>query len=214
MTTILDKNSSFIHFTSHPEVVLSTLSGALLGNAHCSFILHNVRISFMQETKNIEYLMSIWKTLSEYGYCTDIRPKIKIRPSSKGIIRYFSRFHTYTSPTLNFLYYEWYRNGSSDIKRVPLDILKYLSPLALACWAQENGDKIGSGFKFNIKTYPKEDVELLKQALYKRYGILTSIHKGGCDFQFLLNINVESMPIFIKIVKPYFVKSMYYKLGL
>jgi hypothetical protein len=43
---------------------------------------------------------------------------------------------------------------------------------------------------------------------------LTSIHKGGCDFQFLLNINVESMPIFIKIVKPYFVKSMYYKLGL
>jgi len=98
-------------------------------------------------------------------------------------VRSLYRFSTFTSPTLNYLHDEWYRNGTSDIKRVPLNIENNLTPLALACWAQDDGTKVGDAFKFCTNAFPKEDIELLAKCLLNRYNIKATVQSAGADNQ-------------------------------
>ena len=55
-----------------------------------------------------------------------------------------------------------------------------------------------------------EHLVLIKLLLLK-YNIVATIHKNASQYQ--LYIKVESMPILIDLVLPYFHKSMLYKLG-
>lgn len=196
----------------HPEEIKSLIYGTLLGDAHLEKRLHNVRLCFQLESPNMEYLMWLWDQFQKHGYCTPDRPQVKtIIGANNTVIRSF-RFNTWTSSTLNYLHQEWYRGG--DKIRVPLNIEEHLTPLAIACWAMDDGCKVNKGFKFSTYTFLKEDVELLSQALYNRYRIETIIHSAGAPNQWILYVLVRSMPVFVEVVRPYFVESMYYKLGL
>lgn len=196
----------------HPIQILHVIYGTLLGDSHLEKSIDNVRISFQQESSNMEYLIWLWNHFNQYGYCSPVKPTIQTRIGNKGRTRYICRFHTWTYSSFNFLYDEWYRGGSE--KRVPLNIEEYLSPLALACWIMDDGAKIGNGFKFCTNSFLKEDIEILAKALLNKYGIQTAIHSAGVPNQWVLYVKLESMPILRKTVKNFMVESMNYKLGL
>lgn len=196
----------------HPIQILSVIYGTLLGDSHLEKRIDYVRISFQQENSNMEYLMWLWNHFKDYGYCSSVKPTLRIRIGKNGKIRRVCRFHTWTYSSLNFLLDEWYRGESK--KRVPLNIEEYLTPLALACWAMDDGAKVGKGFKFSTNSFLKEDIEILSKALLNKYGIITTIQSAGVPDQWVLYIVVSSMPIFREIVKNYMVPSMYYKLGI
>lgn len=194
----------------HPEHIIAIIYGTLLGDSYCEKRFENVRISFQQENSNVEYLIWLWSTLSNSLYCTPQRPKLLKKIKKDGVPQWHYRLHTWTFSSFNYLYDDWYRGG--DIKRVPIDIEKYLSPLALACWAMDDGIKVGKGFKFCTIKFLKEDIQILSDALKNRYQIDSTIQSAGVEKKWNLNIEVQSMPALRKIILPYMVGSMQYKL--
>ena len=60
----------------------------------------------------------------------------------------------------------------------------------------------------------KEDLERIQCILHNKYEINTSIHSAGVFNQYTLYIKTDSMERLINLVKPYVVRSMYYKLGI
>ncbi len=196
----------------HPSHIISIIYGTLLGDSYLEKRINNIRISFEQENNNMEYLMWLWNTLSKSGYCTTVKPKILIKLGSGGKIRRYYKLNTFTYSSLNFLYDEWYRDGIK--KRVPLNIEKYLTPLALACWIMDDGTRVGNTLKFCTNEFLKEDILILSNSLKSRYDLNTTIQSAGVENQWVLYVKTESMSKLVEVVKPYIVKSMSYKLGL
>jgi ubiquinol-cytochrome c reductase cytochrome b subunit len=196
----------------HIDKVISIIYGTLLGDSHLEKRVQNVRISFQQENSNVEYLFWLWKTLSLYGYCSNNEPKKLTRLGKGGKIRYYYKFHTWTYSSLNYLYDEWYQGGL--YKRVPKNIEKNLTPLALACWIMDDGSKCNNALKLSTNAFLFEDIKILSEALLSRYDIKSAIHKSGVENQWVLYVRVESMPKLREIVKDHMVESMNYKLGI
>ena len=115
----------------HNKDILSIFYGSLLGDSHAEKREqgYGTRISFSQESNRKDYLLWLHSTISELGYCNPTIPKLQSRIGISGKIRYTIRFHTFTYSSLNTIHDKWYKNG---IKRVPHDIEKYLTPLAIA----------------------------------------------------------------------------------
>lgn len=68
------------------------------------------------------------------------------------------------------------------------------------------------GVRIATDCYKKEEVELLRSALYTKFNLNSSLHKNKDNY--LLYIKQESMPLLKELVLPYMVPSMHYKLGL
>lgn len=211
LNTVLTRLQAKHRIGPHSQEALSVLYGTLLGDAHLEQRVDNVRISFQQENSNVEYLMWLWSTLRDLGYCSEDMPKLHVRTAKNGKVRRYYKLHTWTYSSLNFMMDEWYRGGI--IKRVPLKIEEYLTPLALACWAMDDGARVGSGFKFCTNGFLLEDVQILLDGLRNRYGLTSTIQSAGAKDQYYLYIWAQSMSDFRAIVKPHMVQSMWYKIG-
>jgi hypothetical protein len=99
------------------------------------------------------------------------------------------------------------------IKIVPLNIEEYLTPLALAIWFMDDGSRLGRGARIATNCFTLEEVNFLCNVLYRKYNIIATPHKCGKDKGHIIYIHVNSMKLFIKIVKPFLLPSLYYKLG-
>lgn len=197
----------------HNIDILAILCGTLLGDSHIEKRGDNVRFSFQQENNNVEYLFWLWNRLSEAKYCTRIKPKLRKRIGKGGKIRFYYRFNTYTFPSLNYIYYDFYKNHSS-FKRVPDNIYDYLTPLALACWIMDDGIRVGAGIKISTNNFVKEDVILLINVLFFKWGIKSSIQKCGKLNQWVIYISKLSVPLVQNLIKDFIVPSMLYKIHL
>jgi len=85
--------------------------------------------------------------VAKLGYCNPVVPEIQTRLATNGVLLYVIRFQTYTYTSLNIIYHEWYVNG---VKQVPQNIAEYLTPLALAIWIIDDGERIRYGLKLLI----------------------------------------------------------------
>lgn len=119
------------------------------------------------------------------------------------------RFKTYTYSSLNWIYESWYKDG---VKHVPSNISTYLTPLALAIWIIDDGRRVGKGLKFRTNSFTYSDCQLLRNVLFSRYSLRTSVQSAGVNNQYVIYVFVESMPLLKEIVKPYMVSRMLYKL--
>jgi hypothetical protein len=195
----------------HNINILSIFYGTLLGDSHLEKRYLNVRISFQQENKNIEYLHWLWKILADAGYCSPKKPLLRKKMGSGDRLRFYSRFSTYTFSSLNYLYDEFYKDNSL-VKRVPDNIHDNLTPLALACWIMDHGRRVGQGIKLSIQGFREDDVILLKNALYLNWGIGSNLQKTGKINQWIIYIPKSEVSKVQLIVEPFIVKSMLYKI--
>lgn len=195
----------------HNIDIISIFFGSLLGNGQGEKKLLGVgtRFSFYQEAFHVNYLMFLHKLISELGYCNSKLPLITTRLGRKGQIRKVARFTTWTYTSFNWIYDLWYDN---KIKHVPKCIDQYLTPLALAIWIMDDGAKIGKGLKFSTNSFSYNDCFILIKALNKNFNIKASIQSAGKKDQYLIYIWKESMTDLIKIVSPYIIPEMKYKL--
>ena len=108
------------------------------------------------------------------------------------------------------LYKLFYNNNKKKV--IPENIADFLTPLALAIWIQDDGTRHSSGVRIATNCFTKEEVELLVKALEIKFNLKSSIHKNGINHQ--LYIKKESMVLLRKLILPYFISNMYYKLGL
>jgi hypothetical protein len=77
----------------------------------------------------------------------------------------------------------------------------------------DDGSKANLTLKIATNSFTYKELEFLSAILLKKFNILTSIHKGGKNKGYILYIKKESKKTFINLIKPYMVKSMYYKLN-
>jgi len=80
----------------HHIDVLSVIFGSLLGDAHAEKRSMGIgtRISFFQEASHVEYLYSLHKFFSNFGYCNTKVPVVSRRLGTKGKVRKIVRFST------------------------------------------------------------------------------------------------------------------------
>ena len=91
---LFKRSKSIKRYGPHNIDIISIIFGTLLGDSHAErrsykvkkgVILGNTRISFQQENSNMEYLIWLWNYLSERGYATPIKPKVKTRICKNGV---------------------------------------------------------------------------------------------------------------------------------
>lgn len=196
---------------AHNNEVLSIIFGTLLGYGHAEKRLSGIgtRISFFQEASHVEYIFFLHSFLSERGYCNPNFPVIKKRLGVKGKVRKIVIFSTLTYTSLNWIHDLWYVN---NIKQVPECIGNYLTPLALAIWIMDDGSKSGKGLKFSTNSFSYNDCLILVKALNDNFNLKATIQSAGSKDQYIIYIWKESMNDLIKIVSPYIIPEMKYKL--
>ena len=200
----------------HDFEVLSILIGSLLVDAYAERHGNGTRFCFQQEKLNSSYLIWFHEFLSERGYCNKTVPKLTTRIGKGGKIRYLSRFKSYTYSSFNWIhniFYTFDKQKNKYIKILPKDIDLYLTPLALAVWFMVEGSKIGKSARIATNNFTYQEIEKLCKILEIKYNLKTSIHVAGKSKGYILYIHKSSMPTFSKIVKPYMLSSLYYKLG-
>lgn len=148
--------------------------------------------------------------VAKLGYCNATIPKVQTRLGIKGSLRYILRFHTYTYTSLNSLHDDWYNNG---IKRVPVNIAEFLTPLALAVLIMDDGTRIRSGLKLCTNSFTYEDCKRLSSILFDKYQLKVTVQSAGVPNQYNIYIKTNSMSLLRNMVRPYMVSSMLYKLG-
>ena len=144
-------------------------------------------------------------------YCKKLpRVYFSIRAGTKvGGIQVITRSYPIMSE-LSSVFYT--RVNEHRVKSISIELFSYLDPIVLAYWAMDDGAAITkfSGFYLHTKGFTFNEVYLLAGILHYRFGLVCTVqnHTGRP----VLNITSKSMPLFIKLVKPYFVPSIMYKL--
>lgn len=202
----------------HNSDTISLIVGSVLGDTHLEKrkIGKGTRIIFEQSNKNVEYLMWFHSYLSSRGYCNEKKPKLHKRIKKDGIFFYY-RINSYTFSSFNWIHDMFYKAsldaGNKFIKIMPKNIDEYLTPFAMAVWFMDDGSKLGKGVKIATNNFTYEEIIFICEVLYKKYNLIVKPHITGKNKGYIIYIKSNSMPIFSKLVKPYMIPSMYYKLG-
>jgi len=148
-----------------------------------------------------------------YGEFRDwIRTPPKERTKSsfgKPIVSY--GFATYSSGALRFYAQQFYQERK---KVIPKFIGKILDPQAIAIWFMDDGSwKSDKHRTYIIHTlgYSRVELELVQKVFAKKFGITVGIHSQYNGLR--LCIAAESAGTFKKLIEPYVIPSMKYKLG-
>lgn len=119
-------------------------------------------------------------------------------------------------------YYEYYNmrvNSSEELdsfremfyvdnkKIISEEVLKYYTPLAIAIHFMDDGYKVKSSYGIATNGFDKESVKKLRLFFLEKYDIETSYtHDGRLYIRYCSTKNFE------KLIKPYLIPSMQYKL--
>jgi len=131
-------------------------------------------------------------------------------------------FATRRRPIYRILRKKMYKNG---VKTISMSILKWLTPLGIAIWFMDDGstsykfsnaysDKNGRKIKAvetTINTYlSKEQNEIIINYFKERWGIKMGLNKSRGKYR--IRMGTKEARKFVKIIEPYIVPSMKYKI--
>ena len=182
------------------------LTGTLLGDGFLENRNTKVRLAIKHSTKQFDYLTWKHKALKLYepGKITKVLD-----------CQYpFAKFVTKTSSRLNKWHEMFYENGK---KCVPENINILLSsPMSLAVWFMDDGtiDKRQGSILFETQSFTKDEIQKLVDCLDCNFNLKSTIHKSGKGRGLRIYLPVKEVKEFSKIVEPYVIKQMRYKLSL
>lgn len=207
---ILPNFNAHTRIGPHNEDVISALVGSLLGDCYGERLRNgSVRFRFRQQKKHQEYIFWLYDFFNKRGYCSNNLP-VLFKQKYGNKIHEAYRFSTYNFTSLMWLYKLFYTNSKKKV--VPSNIADLLTPLGLAIWISDDGTWKESGVRIATNCFTKEEVKLLTLALETKFNLKSTLHKNEGNYQ--LYIKKESISSLKKLILPYIVPSMLYKLGL
>lgn len=215
LDSYIKKLSSKKRIGPHDEDTISIIIGSTLGDTHLEKRKRGIgtRIIFEQASKNVKYLFWFHDYFSSRGYCSSSEPGKKKRVTTEGKIFYQYRVNSYTFHSFNWIHEMFYKLVDNKyVKIVPLNIEKYLSPLALAIWFMDDGSKVKKGVRIATYCFTFEEVEFLCKVLKNKYNIIAKAQKSGKSKGYFIYLDNNSIELFFNIIKPYLVPSLEYKL--
>jgi hypothetical protein len=181
----------------------SIVVGSLLGDA---YLYPNGTLQIEHQLKHADYVL--WKYENLKGIAGR-SPAIVERYDSRTNKTYRSmRF--YTKAVLKDFRSGFYRGRK---KVIPARIGSLLNPFAMAVWFMDDGGRgarTPKGVVFNTSSYTLREQRILQSVLAEKFGLQTSVHRGGKGFQ--LYIKRQSFERFVKLVSPALIPQMQYKL--
>lgn len=195
----------------HNIDIISIIFGSLLGNAQAEKLSdkQSTRVNFFQEGIHTEYILFLHKLFSHLGYCDYKLPKITTRLGVKGKIFKQVIFSTWSYTSFNWVYDLWYKD---KIKCVPECIGSHMTSLTLAIWVMNNGARVGKILKFTNNYYTYKECLILIKTLKDNFNLKASVEITGPKDKYTIYIFKESMEDLRKIVSPYMVPEMKYKI--
>ncbi len=113
-------------------------------------------------------------------------------------------------PCFTELYSLFYVN---KVKIVPKDIYNMLTPIALAHLIMGDGSYVSNGILLCTDSYSIQDIVRLMNVLIIRYDLKCTLHKINKNQTYRIYISRNSIWKVEKLIKPFLITSMYYKLG-
>ena len=195
---------SFEVIGPHDKIIYAIIIGSLLGQSYAEKRKTITRIHFCQNSMNMEYLYYIYTKMQERGYCSDKKATFIKKIGKKNRVYFSYTFRTFSFASFNWIYALFY--NEKGIKVIPQDIEKFLYPQSLAIWIMDSANRRSTGIFISINSLSELDIERLQKALLKKFDIVTSKENQGL---FFYNNQIEKLS---KIIKPYMLSSMYYKI--
>lgn len=188
-----------VNLTFEQEQVLI---GTILGDAHLERVGKNARGEFTHSIKQERYC--IWKRDFLKDFCAELYytsqfHKVRLKNYYKVICRIL------TNPVFNSYYDLFYKDR---VKVVNKELLWRLEGLGLAVWYMDDGSRIRDTYTIATNCFSKEDMDIIQEFFLKKFNIITTIHKN----KNILYIKTCSAPTFKKLVEPYIIESMRYKI--
>lgn len=199
-------------FSISPDIQ-DIIIGISLGDLNINRQGKNARLRFKQSLVHKGYIYHLFDLFSSYSNMKELKHNEYLDKRTNKVYT-FIVFYTYSLPCFNYYHELFYVDG---VKRIPLNIEDLLSPQALAYWAMDDGFKLSSGFSLCTQSFFKEEVELLSKALKDKFDINTTIQiikpkTIRNKESYMIYIRTNSMNNFKSLVRPYFHRSMTYKL--
>ena len=196
--------------------IISIIFGTLLGDSHLEKRNpgNGSRFIFKLCNNNVEYLMWFHKFFYLRGYCNSTKPKLKHLIKKKNKVFFHYSFHTYTFGSFNWIhdiFYKW--DSKQFIKIIPHDFSSYFSPLSLAIWFMNDGYIRGNSVRIAINGWNLDEIKEICNMLSGKYHIMTTIQKGAKNTGYNIYIEKNSIETLTKLIKPYMIESLTYKLG-
>ena len=116
-------------------------------------------------------------------------------------------FRTVSNPIFIEYRKKFYRRKQ---KKIPDNLRNLLTPLGLAVWIMDDGSRDKGCVRISTHNFSYPDQLKLRKTLKAKFGIKSNILKA--KDKFWLWIRSESIPNLVRLVKPYFIPSMLYKL--
>lgn len=170
----------------------------------------NARLRVEQLYPNqVEFVRSIYTILTPI---VNMSPSILTRKDRRtGLSTQSIYFWTLTMACLNYYHDLFYQN---KIKFIPKNIGELLTPVGLAYWLMGDGVYVkGKGVILCTDSFTKKDVELLAEVLSLQFGLSCTLHQRKAN-QYRIYILKGSVENLRKIVLPFLIPSMKYKIGL
>lgn len=173
-------------------------------------------IVFKHSTKQAEYLKFKRNCLTNLMYptkrCSIRKPRISNRVAfieSRKIESECMESESIHHPVLLEYREKFYPNG---VKIIPEDLFEKLDAFGIAIWFMDDGCKMSS-YDTTICTnsFTKDDVQMACDVLKRKFDLNCHVHTTK-DNHNLLKINASSSHDFRRLIEPYIIPSMGYKL--
>lgn len=183
--------------------------GCILGDAYLQKTgKHNARLRLEHSVKQKDYIFWKWEELNKY---MQDKPRLikRYNPVWKKHYQYY-RCQSHSSPIFGKLKQLFYFD---NIKQIPDKIEKLLSKQVLAIWYMDDGyyyqrDKT---VYIYLAKFPESQVRRLIKTLRNNFGLNPKLEIKKTR-NLSLKFSVKEAEKLIKIIKPYIIPSMAYKM--
>lgn len=186
---------------------IEILVGIILGDGHLGKSGNKFFITLEQTSKHQDYVKYLHNYLIKNG--VNIYPiKYYTRLDSRyNIINksvYFKTHNLISLKKLGFMFL-----SEKGVKKIPLNIKHWLTPVSLAHWICGDGQLVkGGGITLCTDSYSLEEVKLLINALIEKFNIKCSIHnKKGRQGKVYHRIYIFKHSF--NAIKPLLIKHVY-----
>lgn len=202
----LESNSLKTKSIVNQELILSDeqkaiLYGSLLGDASLGMTTKNARFQFVHGSGQEKYFDFKCSKFEKILGKVNKTPRFDKR-INKLLDRYSVR--SLCHPIFTELYNELYPNG---IKKVTIAWLNKLTEESLAYWFMDDGSHNGT---LCTNSFSYNEHLLIQKYFKERWNIEVTIQKDGK--QFMIYFPKKSKEKFAKLIKPYVIESMSYKI--
>jgi hypothetical protein len=182
------------------ELIIGSVLGD--GRLECRSLAKTARLRIHHADSQKDYLF--WK-FNELKSLSNISPNrheyIDKRSGTKVVSWYF---HTRTSASLGKLYGLFYKDG---VKILPKNLLKILTPFALAIWVMDDGCFYKQSLILNTQNFTIKENKDLQNVFKEMYGVEGRMQKDRNNFRlYFSRQSTEKIKI---IVQPFIFNQNY-----